>query len=186
MRAPSDEAFSRQRAASAGVSSPLAEPGEVRHRGAEKEAQPYALAPAEHANAVHSVVPVAFAHEGQSVRADGERACEGAATVLEQRACLWSHDELRIPIMLVGPQRGCRQKRDGLVQNGRVASSHRRSARSRTGATPCHPSSGCARRDPPAGATSEGRPLPGTGALLRRGCGRASTAVRRGSKPSRP
>ena len=81
-----------------GVSSARREAGEVRQRPVEEPGKPNALTPAGSTDAVHAVVPVTRAHEGESVVADGERPLEGAyAVVVERRARLghyWGEEHL--------------------------------------------------------------------------------------------
>ena len=50
----------------------------------QEPAQPDTLAPAQFADAVHPVVPVAGAHQRQAMRADSEAGVESARAVLEE------------------------------------------------------------------------------------------------------
>ena len=63
----------------------VAERGEAIHRRAQEPAEPDALAAPLRADAVHPVVPVAVAHQRETVRALGQRALERASAVLEER-----------------------------------------------------------------------------------------------------
>ena len=72
--------------ARAGSIAGLGKRGEGVDDGAEKPAQPDALALALLADPVHAVIPVAGAHQGQAVRADWRGSVDGPRAMLVQRA----------------------------------------------------------------------------------------------------
>src|SRR5438552_11959978 len=87
----------------------------------EKPAEPDALAFSGFADAVHPVVPVAGAEQGQAVAAERQAAIEGPGAVLEQRRALLAGRRLIEGLGLGGRERRSFEKADRLVENGGIA-----------------------------------------------------------------
>ena len=73
------------------------------------------------ADAVHAVVPVARADQGQAVRADGEAPVERAGAVLEQRAVLGGDRGLEVRVV-AAPSRAAGPSRKGTTSSSTAAS----------------------------------------------------------------
>ena len=74
-----------------GVASACRQVGEVGQRAVEEPAEPDALAATGRADTVHAVVPVAGAHQRESVGAGVERPLEGADAVVVERCARQRH-----------------------------------------------------------------------------------------------
>jgi hypothetical protein len=95
--------------------------GEGVQRRVKEPAKPYALALSALADPVHTVVPVAGAHQRQAVRASFEALVEGQRAMLEQTRFLAGVRRLEESIALAFFQHGPLQERDRLVKHGDVA-----------------------------------------------------------------
>ena len=95
--------------------------GAVFQHAREEEAEPDALAFAERADTVHAVVPVAAAHQGQTVRARGRSGVDRAQTVLVERGPLRRHARHAVDVVLLGLETPLLEERDLLVEHGAVA-----------------------------------------------------------------
>ncbi len=105
----------------AGVAAPLAQRREGVQHGVQEEAHPDALAAPLAADAVHAVVPVARAEQGQPVRPGRQPAVEGAAAVLVHAPRLARGGGRQERLVLARLQGAGGQERRRLVEDAGVA-----------------------------------------------------------------
>ena len=118
--AASRAACARQAAARVGLAARLCQRREGRERRVQEPAEPDALALALRSDAVHAVVPVARADQGEPVDADGEAAVERARAVFEERRGVFADHRLEERIVLALAQRRSFQERNCFVENADV------------------------------------------------------------------
>src|SRR5882724_671548 len=97
------------------------QPRELPERRVQEPAQPDALSAPFRPHPVHAVVPVAGAHQGEPVGADGEAAVEGPRAVLEEGAALGRDGGLEVGVLVSGGNRRPLQERNTLVEKRRVS-----------------------------------------------------------------
>ena len=104
------------------VAAPLRDGCELGCQPAQEPRQPHRFAPPFDADAVHAVVPVAAAHQGQAVHADGQAVVDGARAVFVERGALVAR--LCDVVGVFGAWRHGLAREEGhhLVEHGRVAS----------------------------------------------------------------
>src|SRR2546428_12572274 len=81
-----------------------------------EEAEPRAFAASCWADAVHAVVPVAAADEGETVGSGGEALVDRPNTVFEECPVLEGHARLTVRLLHVRRKNRCLQERRALVQ----------------------------------------------------------------------
>src|ERR1044071_4908081 len=84
-------------------------------------AEPYALPFSRRSDAVHAVVPVSRAHQGQTVASNRETAVERARTMLEDRPGFRRYMGLKICLFLVRREPRSVEERNDLIQQTRIA-----------------------------------------------------------------
>ena len=104
-----------------GVAAAVGQRGEVGEDTEEEEAEPDAFAAAFVANAVHAVVPVAAAHEGQAVGAGGERAADGADAMLVERGGIAGDAGLVVEGFLAISEQAGFEEGDGFGEHAGIA-----------------------------------------------------------------
>jgi hypothetical protein len=158
----------RQRSTNGSIAAQARHLGEARQYLVQEEAEPDALAAALDADPVHAVVPVAGAHQRQTVLAEPQAVLDGAhAMVVEARRLVGLAGEIVVGVVLATDQATV-QERGRSRRAPRCRRWPGRSGRSPAAARDSRPSSGCARRDRRADATSAGRRPRGTGGLAQR------------------
>ena len=94
--------------------------GKICQRGREEPAQPDALASAANPDAVHAIVPVVRAHQGNAMGPGGYPFGDGAAAMFIKRTDL-SGRELPIALMFIGFQWFSTQEGNLLRQDGSIS-----------------------------------------------------------------
>src|ERR1051325_4653148 len=90
-------------------------------RGVEKPTEPNTLALASLADAIHTVVPVAAAHQRQTVFADSKTMIERERAVFVNRCLLFRDLRLRVVLLLIGREHGLFEEGNYLVKYGSIA-----------------------------------------------------------------
>ena len=103
------------------VTSCVTERGKVGEDAVKKESEPHALAFAGLADAVHAVVPVAGAKQGQPVRAGGRATVDGTNAVIEQRAGVAARPWRPVGLVLIGGEQRRFQERHAFIEDPDVA-----------------------------------------------------------------
>src|SRR5690606_19311638 len=103
-----------------GVAAFLAKWNEPREEVIEEEAEPDALAAALASDPIHAVIPIARAHQRESVRARRQRAIDRPAAVLVDGSVSAGRLGLQEYLILAVLQCACREVRSRLVQDRSV------------------------------------------------------------------
>ena len=98
----------------------LTDGGEGIRRRDREPGEPHALPTTQTAHSIHSVVPVARAHEWQTVRAPRDPALERSLAVLEQGARLVTEFKYGVEVVLFLSERTPLQEGHVLVEHGRI------------------------------------------------------------------
>ena len=157
----------------------------LQHR-AQEPAKPDAFAATLDAHAVHAVVPIAVAEQGQLMRAKLPRFIESAPAVFPERRGLRGDGRNEHPLLLAGFEQRTLHERNLFVENARVSGRLYIVRRPRRAARPDRRNSGFALPCRSRNATSAGRRLRGTGAPPTPECAPWRVPARRTPEPSNP